>query len=426
MRILVVMNLYPPHAYGGYEDLCAGAVRRWRDAGHDVHVLTSTHRRDDLGLDREPVGPAGEPVRRVLPIAWDDHAPVTPSWRTCLRWQRRAHREVRATLRELRPEVVSIWNPGALPFGPWRELVDVGVPVALVVLDRWLSWGPTSDPWLSWATSHPRLGRLAAVVTGMPTRVRRLGAHVTGLFASAHLRDDAAANAAWPIDDRAIAPHGVDLDRYPRVDDDRRSRPWGWRLLYVGRITAEKGITTAVRALAELPGSATLDVVGTGRDRERRWILDLARELDVQERVHLHGDAGPDALRAHYDTADVLVFPSRWQEPFGIVPLEGMARGVPVVATGTGGSGEFCVDELTCLRFAPDDAVGLAAQVTRLADDGDLRARLTAAGRRLVQHLSRDAADEHLLAWHLHLGGAAPRPTDRPVLPADLAAQLPR
>lgn len=420
MRVLVVMNLYPPHSYGGYEGLCAGVVNRWREAGHDVHVLTSTHRRE--GVERAPVGPAGEPVRRVLPIAWDDHVRTRPGWRTLLRWQRRAHREVRAALREVRPDVVSVWNPGALPLGPFREFVDVGVPVALVVGDRWLVRGRDSDPWLRWAADHPRLATPVRAATGHPTDVPRLGAHVTALFASDFLRRDAAEHGTWPVDTSAVVPHGVDVERYPPVmPDDVDGRPWTDRLLFVGRITPEKGATTAVRALAHLPAGTTLDVVGTGREQERRRIADLARELGVADRVRLHGEAGSEQLRGAYDAADALVFPSRWEEPFGIVPLEAMARGLPVVATGTGGSGEVCVDEVTCLRFDRDDEAGLATAVTRLAEDGALRGRLRTNGVAVARHLTQEATARELLAWHRHLAGDGPPPAPRPVLPTSLA-----
>jgi glycogen synthase len=75
------------------------------------------------------------------------------------------------------------------------------------------------------------------------------------------------------------------------------------------------------------------------------------------------------------------LFPVRWSEPWGIVPLEAMAFGRPVVATGLGGSGEYLRDGKNCLLVAPSDPSALAAAVRRLAADAGLRERLRAEGQ---------------------------------------------
>jgi glycosyltransferase involved in cell wall biosynthesis len=85
-------------------------------------------------------------------------------------------------------------------------------------------------------------------------------------------------------------------------------------------------------------------------------------------------------LAALYRDADAVLFPVRWQEPFGLVPLEAMACGTPVVATGTGGSAEYLVDEGNALMVAPDDPAALARAVRRMASDPALRARLRRHG----------------------------------------------
>jgi glycosyltransferase involved in cell wall biosynthesis len=76
------------------------------------------------------------------------------------------------------------------------------------------------------------------------------------------------------------------------------------------------------------------------------------------------------------------VFPVRWNEPWGLVPIEAMAMGRPVVATGRGGSGEYLRDGDNCLLFEADDPRALAAALRNLADDPDLRRRLRDGGLR--------------------------------------------
>jgi glycosyltransferase involved in cell wall biosynthesis len=100
-----------------------------------------------------------------------------------------------------------------------------------------------------------------------------------------------------------------------------------------------------------------------------------------------------------YAAADALLFPVRWEEPFGLVPLEAMACGTPVVATGRGGSGEYLRDSENCVLFDADSgARGLAQAVARLAEDPPLRERLAAAGRELAARSPERAFNDAVLA----------------------------
>jgi len=105
-----------------------------------------------------------------------------------------------------------------------------------------------------------------------------------------------------------------------------------------------------------------------------------------------------DELPRAYAEADALVFPVRWREPWGLVPLEAMAVGRPVVATGTGGSGEYLRHEENCLLFEPDRPSALAAALTRLAGDEALWGRLREAGFPTAARFPESAFDEAVAA----------------------------
>ena len=105
-------------------------------------------------------------------------------------------------------------------------------------------------------------------------------------------------------------------------------------------------------------------------------------------------------LAMRYRDADALVFPSEWEEPFGLVPVEAMACGTPVIASGTGGSAEFLVDGANCLLAAPGDAVSWAGAIARLAGDAALRARLVRGGLATADELDVDRLAEVFEAWH--------------------------
>jgi glycosyltransferase involved in cell wall biosynthesis len=140
-------------------------------------------------------------------------------------------------------------------------------------------------------------------------------------------------------------------------------------------------VGTAIRALADLPGEAQLTVDGPGPAAHLEELRALALGCGVQSRVAF-ACSSPEAMGAAYAAADAVVFPVTWDEPWGLVPLEAMAVGRPVVATGTGGSREYLADGENCLLFPADDARTLAARLRRLAGDPALRERVVAGGRR--------------------------------------------
>ncbi len=418
MRILVITNMYPPHALGGYEDMCAGAVAAWRRAGHDVLVLTSGWRRDDVDGDD---GPDGEDVLRELPCYLDGPYLLEPPLRTCLRWEMRTRRVVTSTVVRWRPDVASVWNAAALSFGIFDYLDRHDVPAVPVLGERWLSWAPRVDGWgrrFRRRRTRPLAAAIRAV-TGLATRPR-MGSSTVACFASHHLRDHALQHTQWPYRATPVVPHGLDLSRFsPRPVD--RSQRWEGRLLYVGRIDHRKGIGTSLRALALLD-DMHLDVVGAGDDKHLVELHQLADVLGVTDRVHWHGHCDdPQSLQEHYHRADAVLFPPEWDEPFGIVPLEAMRCRVPVVASGTGGSGEFLLPDRTCVRFRAGDAEDLARAVRRLADDPELRTHLVVTGEGLAEWLSRERTFDELEAWHAYAAGRiTQRPPERPVLPAEL------
>ena len=154
---------------------------------------------------------------------------------------------------------------------------------------------------------------------------------------------------------------------------------WQGRALYAGRIDPRKGIDVAVRALAHLPDQVSLTIDGSGDPAHGDELRTLATETGAAARVHFACTAREDLVDM-YAAADVVVFPVKWPEPWGLVPLEAMAVGRPVIATGTGGSAEYLRDGENCLLVPTDDPEALARAIARVGDDHDLRAGLRAGG----------------------------------------------
>jgi glycosyltransferase involved in cell wall biosynthesis len=193
---------------------------------------------------------------------------------------------------------------------------------------------------------------------------------------------------------------GLDRDDFPPLRNDEAAGPWRGRLLYVGRLDPRKGVETVLRALARLPAGYTLDIVGPGEASYRGELDQLVDSLGLGSRVRF-ADVPREAVRARYLAADAVVFPSEWQEPFGLIPLEAMACGRPVIATGTGGSGEYLVDGRNCLLFTAGDHESLSRAIERVSTDPEQRARLIAEGTLTADGFDTDRLADVLEDWHL-------------------------
>ena len=256
-----------------------------------------------------------------------------------------------------------------------RETMGVHIPVVQTfhalgtVKRRHQGTEDTSPPERQWL--EPYVGRsvdrIIATCSDEVFELRAMGIEATGI---------------------SIAPCGVDVEQFAgHGAAEPRSR--AHRILSVARLVPRKGVDLAIRALPLLREAGFDDVellivggnaAGRADDAEARRLFALASELGVRDHVTFRGQVPRGAMPGIFRSADEVVC-TPWYEPFGIVPLEAMACGVPVVAAAVGGLRDTVVDHGTGLHVPPNDPVALAAALATLLGNASLRRELGNAGR---------------------------------------------
>jgi glycosyltransferase involved in cell wall biosynthesis len=191
-----------------------------------------------------------------------------------------------------------------------------------------------------------------------------------------------------PADRIAVVPCGVDTGHF-RPTGPVAPRGARSRVLTVSRLVPRKGVDTVVRAMARLPGAELVvaggpPAAGLDTDREVARLRALATAEGVGDRVCFLGAVGHADLPAMLRSADVVACVPTY-EPFGIVPLEAMACGVPVVASAVGGLADTVVDGVTGRHVPPGDDTAVAAALGELLADPGRAHALGRAGRRRAE-----------------------------------------
>ncbi|MFB6186099.1 MAG: glycosyltransferase family 4 protein [Halobacteriaceae archaeon] len=153
---------------------------------------------------------------------------------------------------------------------------------------------------------------------------------------SNHAKDDLVNTFNFDETSVHMIPHGVNTDRfYPREEDCSKTNAEKTTLLYVGRIGPRKGLDLVLYAISEI-GDNDLEFLVAGTGRHENHLKSLATELNIASQVKFLGYIPNDELPSLYSSADVFVLPSRY-EGFGLVLLEAMACGTPVIGANAGG-----------------------------------------------------------------------------------------
>lgn len=276
-----------------------------------------------------------------------------------------------------------------------------------VIHAHWWFPGGVVGTWLGGLTHVPvvttlhgtdvRLARSVRVAKPLFTHVLKHSAAVTTVSRWLEEETESIAPGNEPI----VAPMPVATDLFS-PGDERDAR----RLLFVGRLSVQKGIEALLRAVAAMKIASELDVVGDGPDRAA--LEKLAGELGIAARIRWHGQLSQPELPAMYRKAAAVVVPSV-DEGLGLVAVEALLCEAPVVAFDSGGLRDVIRHEKTGLLVAPGDPVALARALDDLLAREGRGADLGRAGRiyALSTFAPESAARRYAGIYRQVLGGIA-------------------
>lgn len=376
MRILHILTAFPRDDNDVIVPWLVELLVRLKERGHQVEVLTSAYRG---GGNRSY---AGIPVHRFryFPARWEDlthDEAVAERLRRSVRYHLAAFSYVVCGVfaswrlgRRGRYDVVHVhW---AVPHALFGRTAAVASRAALVTT----FYGAE----LRWARSRiPGMRALLKMAARRSVRVVAISNHT-----AAEVQELTGIRPE-------VIPYGIGLS--PAEWSSRASGSiegkagQDFTVLFVGRLVERKGVDVLLRAAARLRERYRLRVVVVGEGPERNHLEDLARQLGLEQLVEFRGRVTDEELARCYGSASVFVLPAvvdrRGEtEGLGVVLLEAMSYGVPVVATRVGGIPDIVEDGANGLLVEAGDAEALAGALAKVAEDRALASRLGEAGRR--------------------------------------------
>jgi len=389
MKILFLSNMYPPHVIGGYEALCQEAVDGLAKRGHQVSVLTSTFGCDDEISEGN--------VYRLLSLESDlQFYKMRDAWSYPQRRQRNLD-HLRRLIDTDRPDIVFIWGMWNLSNSlAWEAEKLMGSRVVYYLANPWpIEPNMHQKFWDSPATSSVKT--FLKKLMWIPARLSLRDEWETVLLQFEHApccsaaQRDQLLDAGVPLKDAPVIYEGVDLKNYLAQADKRdyENKNDQLSLVFVGILAEHKGVHTTIEALEQLSAAerkrVRLTILGKGHKQYEERLRSLVSQYQLSDLIEFHAPIPRPELPEFLGRFDVLLLPSIWSEPLARIMQEGLACGMVVVGSATGGTAETIVHGENGLLFQAGDAAGLAEQVKRLLDDPALRRLLAVEGRRTAE-----------------------------------------
>lgn len=380
MKILVLSDFYPPHKGGGHHIQCKIAAEGLAGRGHEVFVLTSKYGvRGSINEDKHfrllkvlPFGSAGGIKRQYMNIKFAVSGRIN-------------YFITRRIIKKIKPDIVYVGYIGYISIFPVKAIQKQGIPIVYHL---------GSNLFVQYVKGcileknlFKRFWR--KIIFGFYS-LKEFDFNNNMITISEALKKEHIA-AGFSESNISVIPRGIS----PELINNRgrsitASNEKQVKLLYVGRIIREKGVHTAISAVGYLVNhlgvkNIQFDLFGNGNDAYIENLKISINSLKIEKHVKFHGKIDRSQLFKLYRDYDLFLLPSTFEEPFGVVLIEAMSQGVPIVATDTGGIPEVITHEVNGLLVSPENSIQMAEAVKRLIDNPLLAQEISNNGIKIVQ-----------------------------------------
>jgi glycogen(starch) synthase len=420
MKILIISDLYPPYAKGGYELRCKETADELSRRGHKIVVLTSRWGLKDAQVEENLYrillyNPLIDPTKNASPeSATQTSNNVLPLKRINslklfkkllkllnneslklrkryyqIQWAFKSHKNYRLAHRVItstQPDLVFIWRMGFVGITPILAAQNLGIPTVFSLGDYWLVQLKTElldDP-------SPFKKKFRAAISGLSTYSQLDTKH---LLPNSTILKNYYLAKGFPEENLHVISRGIkaslilpaeSLGELPRSLNEKM------KLVFVGRLVEDKAPDVAIKALEILRrehgiDNVELDLIGQGESEYVASLEKLVSELNLKKNVKFLGWLEHSKIQDLYSNYDALLFPSRWVEPLGGTVLEAMARGLPVIASRQGGPTEIITEGVNGFLVSVDDPAAFAKAIFELFSQDDLTQRIRIAGIKTIQ-----------------------------------------
>lgn len=376
---------YPPFYEGGYELNCHQVTEGLRTRGHTLLVLTTA-----FGLKARAVD--GH-IQRILHS--HDRSERRGLSRRTIQVQQSCQTLqnywiARRLAEQVKPDLAFVWHMLAASILPILAMQDLGIPTVFRIGSHWLlhckeecvDEGNRLKKWYrSGLMGFRRFEELefdAAII-------------VTETLKQSYQQ------AGFDIENAVVIPNGIPGEWIRQQSPRCRSHNEPMRLLYAGRLEANKGPDVAIKAVEHLVKvrghrNVCLDLVGDGQSDYVDKLKQLITSSGLQDVVRLAGFWPRSELVHHYAQYDLLLFTTPRWEGFGTTIVEAMAQGLTVIASDIGGPRDIIEDGRNGLLVAPNEPIELADAIEKIISAPSLAAELGSAAIRTVrQKYTRDS-----------------------------------
>jgi len=339
MKILVISNYYPPHFIGGYEVACFNTVNFLKNCGHEVVVLTGNFMKESINF--EPIYRKLKYINYEKPSFWDKH-----------KIEKYNYTLTKELIQSLKPDLVYLWSLRMISLSPAVAVQDLHIKRIFEIGDFWMK-GYCSNSFLS------KIKRKIKDI--LPFTISQEVNYSPAICVSKWV--EKRMQELYHSKQTYVIPNGTRI-----VHKKEKHLSKTIKYLFCGRLDYSKGLDIALRAFSSLKDQGvknfTFDILGEGEKQYVHTCKNMVNVLNLTKEVKFLGKK--NSLESTYEAYDILLMPTRMEEPFGLVIIEAMAAGVVVIASKGFGPSEIITHHKNGLLYEREDRNDLKNNILKI------------------------------------------------------------